>query len=58
MIPLALAAAAVGADGIIVEAHPVPSEALCDAEQALSPNDLLNLVSRLKPIVEGQGRSM
>ncbi len=56
VVPLAHAAAAVGADGLIVEAHPVPAEALCDAEQALSPEDLLRLVAGLGPIVEAQGR--
>jgi len=58
VVPLALAAAAVGADGLIVEAHPVPEEALCDAEQALSPGDLLDLVSGLAPIVEAQGKHL
>ena len=33
--PLSLAAAAVGADGIIVEVHPQPEEAICDGPQAL-----------------------
>lgn len=58
VVPLALAAAAVGADGLIVEAHPVPAEALCDAEQALSPEDLAGLVARLAPILEGQGKTL
>ncbi len=54
--PLALAAAAAGADGLIVEVHPNPEEALCDAEQALSGDDLARLQAALVPIVEGQGR--
>jgi len=58
VVPLALAAAAVGADGLIVEAHPVPAEALCDKEQALSPEGLLELVSALAPIVKAQGRHL
>ena len=33
--PLSLAAAAVGADGIIVEMHPHPEDAICDGPQAL-----------------------
>jgi 3-deoxy-7-phosphoheptulonate synthase len=37
--PLSLAAAAVGADGIIVETHPNPDEALCDGPQALRADD-------------------
>ena len=35
MLPLARAAAAVGADGIIVEVHPRPEEALCDGPQQI-----------------------
>jgi 3-deoxy-7-phosphoheptulonate synthase len=35
VLPLSLAAAAVGADGIIVEVHPNPEEAICDGPQAL-----------------------
>ncbi len=37
--PLSLAAAAVGADGIIVEVHPDPDEAICDGPQALRAED-------------------
>ena len=37
--PLSLAAAAVGADGIIVEVHPNPEEAICDGPQALRAED-------------------
>src|ERR1700724_3807874 len=36
VLPLSLAAAAVGADGIIVEVHPKPDEAICDGPQALA----------------------
>src|ERR1700683_4793979 len=35
VLPLSLAAAAIGADGIIVETHPNPEEAICDGPQAL-----------------------
>ena len=55
--PLALAAAAAGADGLMVEAHPNPAEALCDQAQALGPEDLMDLNARLRPIVAAQGRS-
>jgi 3-deoxy-D-arabino-heptulosonate 7-phosphate (DAHP) synthase len=56
--PLALAAAAAGADGLIVEAHPNPEEALCDKAQALAlgPDDLMQLVAGLRPIVAAQGK--
>jgi 3-deoxy-7-phosphoheptulonate synthase len=39
VMPLSLAAAAVGADGIIVEVHPNPEEAICDGPQALRSED-------------------
>ncbi|MGA2319830.1 MAG: 3-deoxy-7-phosphoheptulonate synthase [Solirubrobacteraceae bacterium] len=39
VLPLSLAAAAVGADGIIVEGHPNPEEAICDGPQALRAED-------------------
>ncbi len=56
VVPLALAAAAAGADGLIVEAHPRPAEALCDQAQALNNDDLLQMVAGLRPIVAAQGR--
>jgi chorismate mutase/prephenate dehydratase len=56
VIPLALAAAAAGADGLIVEVHPRPEEALCDKAQALRPDDLERMVASLRPIVASLGR--
>ncbi|MFT5049865.1 MAG: 3-deoxy-7-phosphoheptulonate synthase [Chlamydiales bacterium] len=56
VVPLALAAAAVGADGLIVEAHPNPAQALCDKDQALTAADLKTLVQGLQPILHSQGR--
>ena len=58
VLPLALAAAAVGADGVIIEAHPRPCEALCDKDQALTGDDLVHLVAALAPIVEARGRKL
>jgi 3-deoxy-7-phosphoheptulonate synthase len=58
VIPLALAAAAAGADGLIVEAHPRPDEALSDKEQALGPEDLLSLMTRLAPVLQAQDRAL
>ena len=43
--PLARAAAAAGADGVMVEVHVRPEEALCDARQAILPDELARLVS-------------
>ncbi len=40
MLPLARSAIAVGADGIIIDVHPHPEQALCDGPQALVDGDL------------------
>ena len=58
IVPLTLAAAAVGADGVIIEAHPRPHEALCDKDQALTGNDLNDLVGQLVPILTARGRKL
>ncbi|WP_201452650.1 3-deoxy-7-phosphoheptulonate synthase [Streptomyces sp. HM190] len=58
VIPLALAAAAAGADGLIVESHPDPAEALCDAGQALPTSRLCELMGRLEFAVAAAGRSL
>ena len=58
VIPLAVSTAAIGADGLIIEAHPNPAEALCDKDQALTGNDLSKLVAALKPILAAQGRRL
>ena len=44
--PLSLAAAAAGADGIIVEVHPQPEEAICDGPQQLYADDVRASTSR------------
>src|SRR6185436_12115742 len=54
VVPLARAAIAVGADGIIVDVHPDPEHALCDGPQALFGADLRALaqaVRQLPPVV-------
>ena len=51
VVPLALAAAAAGADGLIVECHPDPEQALCDKEQALTRGDMEELMEKLKRII-------
>jgi chorismate mutase/prephenate dehydratase len=58
VVPLALSAAAVGADGLIVECHPNPAEALCDKEQALAAEDVAELVARLRPVLAAVGRTL
>jgi len=48
--PMSLAAVAAGADGIIVEVHHKPEEALCDADQALTPAIFADIMDRLRPL--------
>ncbi len=54
---LAKAAVAAGADGLLIEVHPNPKEALVDGLQSLTPSDFARLMRELKPIVEAVGRS-
>ena len=50
--PLARAGVAVGADGLIIEVHPCPQEALCDGAQALTPEQYVGLNSQLAALHE------
>lgn len=52
------AAVAVGADGIMVEVHPSPREALCDGPQSLDLPGLRALMTELGPVAEAVGRSI
>jgi len=54
--PLSLAAMAVGADGIIVEVHNDPKNALCDGAQSLDLNQFESLMTKLKAIGVHFGR--
>ena len=54
--PLAKAAIAVGADGLIIEVHNNPEKALCDGPQSIRPNDYNELVNELKLIANAVGR--
>ena len=56
VIPLSLAAAAAGADGLLLDVHDHPGAALCDGPQALLPGDLLELKARLFPLLHALGR--
>jgi 3-deoxy-7-phosphoheptulonate synthase len=48
--PLARAGVAVGADGLIIEVHPKPEEALCDGAQALTTAQYLDLAEQVRAI--------
>jgi 3-deoxy-7-phosphoheptulonate synthase len=56
--PMAKAAVAVGADGLLIEVHTNPEEALSDGEQSLRPNDFKKLMKELKPIAAAVGREI
>jgi 3-deoxy-7-phosphoheptulonate synthase len=59
MVPaLSRAALAAGADGLLIEMHPCPREAWCDADQALNPHELKNLMGELQGISEVIGRTI
>ncbi|MBY0578524.1 MAG: 3-deoxy-7-phosphoheptulonate synthase [Burkholderiales bacterium] len=59
MVPaLSRAAIAAGADGLLVEMHPKPCEAWCDADQALNPQELKNLMGVLRQIALALGRDL
>jgi 3-deoxy-7-phosphoheptulonate synthase len=48
--PMCMAAAAAGADGLMVEVHYKPQDALCDADQALTPDMFSDMMRRLRPL--------
>jgi 3-deoxy-7-phosphoheptulonate synthase len=59
MVPaLAQAAIAAGADGLLIEMHPKPCDAWCDADQALTPDELKALMTTLKGIAIAIGREI
>ncbi len=58
VIPLALAAAAAGADGLIIETHSHPEQALSDGFQTLNFSEFETLMSQLKKILPALGRDL
>ena len=58
VLPLAMAAVAAGADGLIVEVHPDPEGALSDGDQSLDPESFGSMMRRLAPLAEAVGRSL
>ena len=56
--PLARAAIAVGADGLIIEVHNDPANALCDGSQSIKPCVFGKLVEELRPIAAAVGREI
>jgi 3-deoxy-7-phosphoheptulonate synthase len=56
--PLAMAAAAVGADGIVVEVHPDPDAALCDGPQTLRLDDFARFAGRIEQAAALSGKHL
>lgn len=56
--PMALAALAAGADGVMVEVHPQPDAALCDGPQALLPDDFAALMDQLRRWIRCSSRRL
>jgi 3-deoxy-7-phosphoheptulonate synthase len=56
--PVSRAAVAAGADGLLIEVHPHPEEALSDGAQSLKPARFAELMRNLRPIAEAVGRTL
>lgn len=56
--PLSKGAIAVGADGLIIEVHNDPVNALCDGQQSIKPKEFKTLVDELKIIANAVGREI
>lgn len=58
VIPMSLAAAACGADGLLVEVHENPAAALSDGAQSLYPEGFRDLMAALAPVAQAVGRTL
>jgi 3-deoxy-7-phosphoheptulonate synthase len=56
--PMAVAAIAVGADGLIIEVHPNPEKALSDGEQSLTPAAFKELMAECRKVATALGKKM
>ncbi|MBN1483881.1 MAG: 3-deoxy-7-phosphoheptulonate synthase [Chloroflexia bacterium] len=56
--PLSLAAVAAGADGLIIEVHPHPEQALSDGAQSLRPEHFEELMRKLEAVARAMGRRL
>ncbi|MCI2106106.1 MAG: 3-deoxy-7-phosphoheptulonate synthase [Intestinimonas sp.] len=56
--PLAMAAIAVGADGLIIEVHNDPPHAKCDGQQSLTPNQFTGLMGKVAGMVHMAGKTL
>ena len=56
--PIARAAIAVGADGLMIEVHNDPAHALCDGAQSIKPEGFVNVMNDVRKIAEAVGREV
>ena len=56
--PLALAAVAAGADGLIIEVHNDPANAKCDGQQSLTPERFDGLMGKVSALVDMVGKTL
>ncbi|MGP0565256.1 3-deoxy-7-phosphoheptulonate synthase [Nitrospina sp. 32_T5] len=56
--PMARAAVAAGADGLMIEVHPDPVNAFSDGPQSLKPSKFVRLVENIRPFVQLMGRTL
>jgi 3-deoxy-7-phosphoheptulonate synthase len=56
--PLTKAAVVAGADGLIIEVHNDPKNALCDGNQSVKPDRFNNLMDKLKVLAQIEGREI
>jgi 3-deoxy-7-phosphoheptulonate synthase len=56
--PMVKAAVACGADGLLIDVHPNPQEALCDGDQAIKPDTFAQMMKELDPIAKAVGRTV
>ncbi len=56
VIPMACAAVAAGADGIMVEVHDHPEQALSDGQQSLRPSKFAQLMEAIRPLLGVMGK--
>lgn len=54
--PMARAALAAGADGLLIEVHPNPAEALCDGQQSLTPDNFSAMMTELQEVARVMGK--
>ena len=57
-LPLAAAAVAAGADGLMVEVHNDPPHAKCDGQQSLTPEKFRRLMDKLRPLAQLMGKAL